>query len=333
MMGLQQEIDRALLELERPEGRQRAAALEHLLSLTAREDAEAAPFVELLPRLVADPEPAVRRAAASLAATVLEGPALEAFLTARLADPSPNVRVEAAGQLADLRPPSARVALTPLLRDPAFPVRFEAARGIAEVGHSAGREVLEEGLHRGDFRFRALGALAALGDVKALPAIRKVFNRWWLPGFERTQAAGALARLGDAEGAQYLAKRISRRGGLDRAMAIELCGEVNAPDAARQLKAILADPKDLCRGAAARGLGRLKDATAEPLLVALLEGASTPEELRLDAAEGLCLLGTPAARAHVERALAAAPSGPFKAELEESLRAYPGPAAPLEERA
>jgi HEAT repeat protein len=104
-------------------------------------------------------------------------------------------------------------------------------------------------------------------------------------------------------------------------MAIELLGEVKAPKAAEQLREILADLKDPCRGAAARGLGRLQERSALPLLAAILEDGAQTDELRLDAAEGLCLLGIDEARTVVEGALAAS-SGDFRAELEESLRVF-----------
>ena len=84
---------------------------------------------------------------------------------------------------------------------------------------------------------------------------------------------------------------------------MELCGEVKAPGALERLRAILEDPKDVCRGAAARGLGRLGDPQALPWLLSLLEDTGAHEDFRLDAAEGMWRLGVPEGRARVRAAV------------------------------
>ncbi len=195
----------------------------------------------------------------ALGARCLPDDELPAFLAARLADPYDGVRIEAAGQLADLARPELRPQLAVALQDAAFPVRFEAARGMAAIRHPSGLEVLVAALERDDLRFRALGAIGELEDPAALPALQRLFHRWLLPAFERTQTAGVLARLGDPEGGKHLLERTRpRRWALDRALAIELCGEVKVEGAFERLSEILADAKDDARGAAARGLGRLE---------------------------------------------------------------------------
>ena len=50
------------------------------------------------------------------------------------------------------------------------------------------------------------------------------------------------------------------------------------------------DEKDSFRGAAIRGLGRLGDDAAEPVLLRLLEDARNDDELQLDCAEALLRL-------------------------------------------
>ena len=107
----------------------------------------------------------------------------------------------------------------------------------------------------------AAAALAQLGNKDALPKLKKTFNGWFLPAFDKTQLAGALAQLGDADGIEHLFKRAGKGWSMDRAMAIELLGEVKAPGAKERLLEILRSPEDECRGAAARGLGRLGDAS------------------------------------------------------------------------
>jgi len=296
--------DAALMMLE-GQGRRaedRVAAAMALYELAAEEESRWPEFAATLPRLLVDKNLQVRRMGVALAALVLPPEEAEAVLVARLADEASEVRMEAAGQLADSARPSIRASLAAMLEDPDFLVRFEAARGIAAVHHSAGLEILMEALEKDALRFRALGALAELGDVRALPAVQRTFRRWFLSPFERTQAAGALIRLGDESGAQHLFSRTRKRWSADRALAIELLGEVKVAGAFERLREILKDPKDVSRGAAARGLGRLGEAQAFPFLVEVLEEAGASDDLKLDAAEGLIRLKVREARSHVERA-------------------------------
>jgi HEAT repeat protein len=134
-----------------------------------------------------------------------------------------------------------------------------------------------------------------------------------------------LAKLGDAEGAAWLLKRTERRRwnwSQDRALAVELCGEVKASGALERLHTIITDPKDDCRGAAARGLGRLADPKALPWLLALIDEPGVPEDYRLDAAEGLWLLGVPEGRDRV-RAVLPSLSQEARAELSELIQEMP----------
>ncbi|PTL78158.1 HEAT repeat domain-containing protein [Vitiosangium sp. GDMCC 1.1324] len=317
------ERDRALLALERERDPGiRSEAAELLFHLAAEDTSRAPEFSAALTRLLADKQVAVRRTAVGMATVVLSAEELPGFLASRLADEESVVRVEAAGRLADLARPDCRGTLAQALEDPVFEVRFEAARGMATLKHPAGLDVLIEALDEELLRFRTLGALAELGDARALPAVQRLFHRWLLPAFDRTQAAGVLAKLGDPEGATWLLKRSERRRWLwaqDRALAVELCGEVKAPGALERLYAILSDRKDDCRGAAARGLGRLGDPKALPWLLALLDEPGAHEDYRLDAAEGLWVLGVPEGRDRV-RAVLPAFSAEARAELTELIQ-------------
>jgi HEAT repeat protein len=209
--------------------------------------------------------------------------------------------------------------LAAALNDENLSVRFEAARGMAALHHSSGLEVLTEALDDELLRFRALGALAELGDARALPAIRTVFRKFFLSAFERTQAAGAMAKLGDPEGGKHLLERTKRKWSTDRALAIELLGELKIPGALERLLQIVRDRKDTARGAAARGLGRLGDRTALDALVSLFEERQAPEDVRLDAAEGLVLLKDPQARARVEQGAAGFESEEAREEVRAML--------------
>lgn len=323
MEDWRQERDRALLALERAKRWQERAEAAGLLVQLGLEDASRhAELAALIPQLIEDRDERVRRSGVALAAAVLPPEEAERVLGQKLSDGSAEVRVECAGQLADLARPGSRGLLAAALEDPDFHVRFEAARGMAALQHPAGLEVLVEGLDRDALRFRALGALAELGDARALPAIQRIHKRWILPGFERTQAAGAMARLGDPEGARWLMERSRKKGGNDRGLAIELLGELNAADARARLLEVLADTKDPCRGAAARGLGRLEDSSVVPQLAAVLAEPGIPGDLRLDAAEGLCLIGGAQARALVERALETEQDKIIREELRTMLEEY-----------
>lgn len=302
MTDLRLERDAFLLTLEREKGGvARAEAAQGLCDLAFEAPGPMkAEFGPAVVRLLADQQPEVRCAGLALAGEVLPRAEAQEVLARHVSDAVPRVRLEAVGRLADLAVPSSRGALAAALEDELLSVRFEAARGMVELRHPAGREVLLLALEHPELRFRAAAALARLGDPSAVPSLKRVFSGWFLPPFERTQLAGALALLGDADGLAHLFKRAGKRWSVDRNMAIELLGEVGAGGARERLLEILRDPADPSRGAAARGLGHLEDASVEPALTAVLDERLVPDDVRLDVAEGLLALRTASARARVE---------------------------------
>ena len=274
--------------------------------------------------LLQDPDAEVRRAGVALLALQPgDAGALAARLGPVLLDPAPAVRMEAVGQLADAAAPELRPLLAGALQDSAFLVRFEAARGLAAIHHAAGLDVLAEGLDTPSLRFRAIGALAELGDRRALVPLRRLFARFFLNAFERTHAAGALALFGEAEGRQYLLSRLRRRNALDRPLAAELCGEAAVHEAEETLLAMLEDASDRARGAAARALGRLQSSRAGPALERLAQDPSVAEGTRLDVAEGLVFLLGEKARAPLAAALACMGSAEAREELRSLLEELP----------
>lgn len=315
--------ERALLTLEREKSAAvRAEAAESICDAAAEAPVEARPdFAADVVRLLNDSQEEVRCAGLALAAEVLPPPEARDLLVRNISDKAHRVRVEAVGRLADLALPDARGALAAALEDDLFPVRFEAARGMVALQHSAGLETLLTALEDPDLRFRAAAALAQLGNKDALPRLKKAFHGWFLPAFDKTQLAGALARLGDPEGVEHLFKRAAKGWSMDRAMAIELLGEVKAAGAKERLLAIAQSQADDCRGAAARGLGRLGDASVFDALAAVLNDVTVADDVKLDVAEGLLRLDS--VKAKTRLAHLSLSDDEAKAELVAMLKEFP----------
>lgn len=315
--------DQALFKLEHEKDPAlRAEAVDALCDLGAQVAPEhRVEFAPALVRLLADTQSEARCGGVALGARILPPDEAEALLIRHLPDRDVRMRIEATGRLADLARPGSRGALAAVLTDEALAVRFEAARGMAALKHSAGLEVLVEALDDADLRFRAISALAELGDPAAVPALQKLFGKWLLPAFDRTQAAAALVKLGDPSAAPHLFKRTEKKWSVDRAMAIELLGEVKAPGARPRLEQILLDRGDQARGAAARGLGRLGDLGALPLLERVLAEEGLSDDLKLDVAEGLWLLPEGKGRARVKDVQLSTPEA--RAELSAMMSEAP----------
>jgi HEAT repeat protein len=312
-------LDAALRELTGAGEDRRIEALKTLLGHAGRTGAEMEPLVAALPGVLADGSSRVRRLGLLLASRLLSEDELAPLARRFVTDAEAAVRVEAVGLLGELARPEARGALAAALEDDDAEVRFEAACGMAALRHPAGMEILVEALDVAAWRFRALGSLALLEDARALEPVQALARRFFLSAFDRTQAMGVAARLGDGTAGAYLFGRTRKRWSPDRAYALELLGELKLPGARERLLEVLADEKDKCRGAAARSLGRLRAEDAGERLQALLVDAKQPEGLRLDAAEGLLLLGEPRWREVVAGAVSAFPGEEAREELQALL--------------
>ena len=282
-------------------------------------DAHRDELVAVLPGVLADTSPRVRRLALVLATGLLSADELVPVATRFVQDPDAGVRVEAVAVLGELCRPESRGALAAALEDDDGEVRFEAACGMAGLQHPAGLEALVDSLDVAAWRFRALGCLAMLGDARALPAVQALSRKFFLPAFDRTQAMGVALKLGDDSAARHLFERSRKRWGPDRAYALELLGELKPEGATDRLLEVLADAKDKCRGAAARALGRHGGEGVGERLLALFRDASLPEGLRLDAAEGLLLLGDPRWREQVSGGVDGFPGDEARQELKALL--------------
>jgi len=274
----------------------------------------------VLPGVLADGSARVRRLGLVLASGLLQGAdELMPLATRFVQDPDGGVRLEAVGVLGELGLAETRGALAAALEDDDAEVRFEAACGMAGLHHSAGLEVLVEALDVAAWRFRALACLGLLGDVRALAAVQVLARKFFLSSFDRTQAMGVALKLGDSSAARHLFERSRKRWGPDRAYALELLGELKPDGARARLTEVVLDAKDKCRGAAARALGRHGGEGVGEQLLSLFQDATLPESVRLDAAEGLVLLGEPRWREHLCGAVDALPGAEAQQELKALL--------------
>jgi HEAT repeat protein len=254
----------------------------------------------LAPRLcdlLEDPEPLVRAAALS-GVRLLRKPEnlarCESAVLALLADPVPQVRTAAIWSALRLPGETARARVRAILVSGEESMRFAAACALSDVHDSTALGELQAALADDHRRQEALSALMSLGDAAAVPEIAKVFEDDSLGEFDRTLAAAALARFGDARGAGHLVARLESDAD-DRPIAAEWAGRLGVQEAIPALEALAATDGDAAQGAAIRGLGRLRAPGAEERLIQIAGDGSAPEDLRMDAAEGLAELGTPQA--------------------------------------
>src|SRR2546422_10857288 len=189
---------------------------------------------------------------------------------------------------------TARAQVRALVRSGEETMRFAAACALSDVQDSAALPELRAALADDHRRQEALSALMSLGDPSAVPGIAEVFEDESLGEFDRTLAAAALARFGDARGAGHLVARIESEGD-DRPIAAEWAGRLGVQDAIPALEELAESDGDAAQGAAIRALGRLKAPGAEQRLIRIAADGASPDDLRMDAAEGLAELGTPAA--------------------------------------
>ena len=276
--ALRVDAARALLDRWRSGDRQAADAL------SARLD-----------ELLDDGEPMVRVAALS-ASRFLGRPAdlerIASAVLARLADRSAQVRTGAVWAAARLPGETARAQVRALLASEEEPMRFAAACALSDARDPAAVPVLTAALRDDHRRQEALSAIMSLGDAGALPGVATLFEDESLGELDRTLAAAALVRLGDPRGAAHLAERVAA-GSDDAPIAAEWAGRLGVREATDSLREVSEEEGSAARGAALRALGRLRAGGAEERLLEIASGAGEPEDLRMDAAEGLAEIGTP----------------------------------------
>jgi HEAT repeat protein len=296
--------------LHSPEGALRVDAARALLERWRGGDPQAAEIVApQLSHLLEDPEPLVRVVGLQGVRLLRKPENVEknaGGVLALLADPVAQVRTAAVWSAVRLPGEAARQQVRALLTSAEEPMRFAAACALSDVRDGAALPELCAALREDHRRQEALSALMSLGDAGALPEIAKLFEDESLGEFDRTLVAAAMARFGDARGGAHLVERIEQDAD-DRPVAAEWAGRLGVEAAAPALGELADAEGDPAQGAAMRALGRLHAPGAEERLLRVAGSDDAPDDLRMDAAEGLAELGTPAALELLQKLAAGEP--------------------------
>ena len=305
-----EDVAEAAAGLDSADGAVRVDAARALIERWRGGDAKAAEAIApRLPELLEDPEPLVRVGALA-GVRLLRKPEnlakCESAVLALLADRVPQVRIAAIWSAVRMGGEVARAQVRAALKSEEESMRFAAACALSDARDPAGLSELTAALRDDHRRQEALSALMSLGEAAAVPEIAALFEQESLGDFDRTLAAAALARFADERGAAHLVSRIERDGD-DRPVAAEWAGRLGVQQAVPALAEVAEIDGDPAQGAAIRALGRLKAPGAEERLLRIAADGDAPDDLRLDAAEGLAELGTPAALDLLRRLAADAP--------------------------
>ncbi|MGE0401791.1 MAG: HEAT repeat domain-containing protein [Kofleriaceae bacterium] len=280
--------------------------------------------------------------------------AVEALILA-LEDDHPEVRMEAASSLGELRDASAVTALVKRLDDGTAPVRQHAAIALGTIGHPDAFDPLADALAKGppDLRFqaatslveldakraydhvaRALAdkdaqvvaaaalALGAIGDPRALEKLVEHLDHG--DANTRFDVAYALAELGDGRGRASLARALTDP---DRAWdAVTALGKLGTPDDAEALgRALTAKgtPPEAIVLAAGKLLelqpeGPYRDPARRVLVTAL---TARKGHVRGLAIEQLGAVGGDWAKAHLEKLARSGKGSDFLEAIAAALKA------------
>ena len=148
-----------------------------------------------------------------------------------------------------------REMLAQLLDDPTTHVRFETAIAMAELQDFRATPLLLGAARSKALRLDAVRALGTMGDPKAIPPLRQILRKFFMPWADKLQAAAALCALQDSEGQDYLQTKLRSRKFAERAASIHFMAESRHPGATDDLINILNDLNDPMRDVAARSLG------------------------------------------------------------------------------
>lgn len=224
-----------------------------------------------------------------------------ASLLARLDDPLPGVRADAAEGLGRLKEPKAVGRLKLLLSDSEPSVRRAAAIGLAALGDEALCAEFVKALLDGSAKVvaGAAEAVGLAGYTAGVPYLLKAYRT----DHPRVAAAiaTALGRLGDRQAVPWLLAAM--KSGLSPVEATAALGELKDASATRGLCEALTHEFPPVRAAAARSLGQLAragnvDFIMKDQAVAALHKLLRDADLRVQfcAALGLAGFGDPAGK-------------------------------------
>lgn len=284
----------------------REAAIAQLVEICRRDEEARRRWLMRFVTLLSDETPIIR-GWASLGVVLCDEEGSHVDRVARLlSDPSPGVRLQAVHALAPLDLPELFDRFASVLSDRDELVRLAAAAALASGGDLRGTDVLIAASARRNTRLDALLALrpaARDGSPEVRGAVqgaaRKAFGRLFANRFERVAAAALLAATGDEAGGRHLLER-ARKGGVERPMAMEICGELRIPGGEALVQSTASDRRDPFRGTALRALASYGSPDAVDRCGAVLVDAQEDPDVRCDAAEGLLVAGGDRARSILE---------------------------------
>jgi HEAT repeat protein len=204
---------------------------------------------------LSDPDPVVRRTAAS-AMTTLRTPGAVPALTRSLADPQVDVRVEAVRALGLIDDDGVPPVLIDTLKDPELRVREMAAEALTRWHSPAVARKLGAALASPDLRRPAGDVLARMGQPAVDPLVEVAAG----DDVEAAAAAGAL--LERIAGASAFTTSLSSVDPETRFRAVQVLGAMGGSVAADALLEALSDPDVRIRSRAATLLGGMGEQRA-----------------------------------------------------------------------
>ncbi len=211
--------------------------------------------------LLDDPRPDVRFSAVWTLSHL--GEAHAPIIVSALRDEDPEVRLLGAQCLADLDARSHTDAVAELLNDSEEPVRFGAAVALASLGDERGASALRSSLTHATRGFSAAVGLGDLKDRESHQALLRLARHPLRSPILRAAAARGLVKLGDVRGADIIGKLVRSWRIEARQYAVELVGELQLTDFARDLAKGYRKASDSERPVYETALEQLADESAE----------------------------------------------------------------------